>query len=239
MRVMAVAAALALALCALGGPAAAEPKADPKKDRAAVAQLEAMYQPIGALSGADRVNRACSDAVKLRDASNAFSDEKAPAGAIVSDLGWSKAARTLEGALNALVEVCKAPDRKRKLLDEVETADQITATVDTDMRALFALVKPRALPPAVKAFRTTLAATRFPSGSFCSHVAKLTKQVGGLATPPAHADAAKWQEAFGTVKASVAGLTCTRPPAADEEIAGGFVSLKEEFDALVLLVPPS
>ena len=89
---------------------------DPKKDRAAVAQLEAMYEPIGKLSGADRVNRACGDAVKLRDGSNAFSDEKAPAGAVVDDQGWARAARALEGALNALVAVCQAADRKRKLL---------------------------------------------------------------------------------------------------------------------------
>lgn len=228
-------AACVLAIACVMGPAVA----DPKKDRAAVAQLEAMYEPIGKLSGADRVNRACGDAVKLRDASNAFSDEKAPAGAVVDDQGWARAARALEGALNALVAVCKAPDHKRKLLDEVETADQVVVTVDDDMRALFELVKPRMLPAAVKTFRTTVAAIRFPSKSFCAHVAKLTRQVGGLATPPPRADAAKWQQAFTAVKTSVENLQCTRPPAADEQIAGGLAGLHDELDALVLLVPPS
>jgi cytochrome c556 len=220
--------------CAIGGSAVA----DPKTDRAAVAQLEAMYEPIGKLSGADRVNRACSDAAKLRDASNAFSDEKAPAGAVVDDQGWARAARALEGALNALVAVCKAPDHKRKLLDEVETADQVVVTVDCDMRALFELVKPRTLPAGVKTFKATLAAIRFPSKSFCAQIAKLAKQVGGLATPPQRADAAKWQQAFTAVKTSVEGLQCTKPAAADEQIAGGLAGLHDELDALVLLVPP-
>jgi hypothetical protein len=230
----AVAFALVIA-CAIGGPA----RADRKKDRAAVAQLEAMYQPIGALSGADRVNRACSDAVKLRDGSNAFSDEKAPAGAMADDHGWARAARALEGALNALVEVCQAPDRKRKLINEVETAEQVTANVDTDMRALFELVKPRALPPAFKTFRATLAATQFPSRSFCGQIAKLNKQVGGLATPPPRADATRWQQAFAAVKGGVESLKCTKPAAADEEIASAFVELHDDVGALVLLVPPT
>jgi hypothetical protein len=221
--------------CAIGGPAVA----DPKKDRAAVAQLEAMYEPIGKLTGADRVNRACGDAAKLRDASNAFSDEKAPAGAVVDDQGWARAARALEGALNALVAVCKAPDHKRKLLDEVETADQVVVTVDDDMRALFELVKPRTLPAGVKAFKASLATIRFPGKSFCAQIAKLTKQVGGLATPPPRADAARWQQAFTAVKTSALGLQCTQPAAADEEIAGGLAGLHDELDALVLLVPPS
>jgi hypothetical protein len=219
----------------IGGPAIG----DPKKDRAAVAQLEAMYEPIGKLAGAERVNRACVDATKLRDASNAFSDEKAPAGASVDDQGWAKAARALEGALNALVAVCKAPDRKRKLIDEVQTADQVVVTVDQDMRAVFELVKKRTLPASLKTFRATLAATKFPSRSFCTQIAKLTRQAGALATPPEHADAAKWQQAAAAVKAGVSGLTCTRPAAADEQIASGLVELHDQVDALVLLVPPS
>jgi hypothetical protein len=221
--------------CAASAPAVA----DPKSDRAAVAQLQAMYEPIGKLSGADRVNRACGDATKLRDASNAFSDEKAPAGAVVDDQGWARAARALEGALNALVAVCKAPDHKRKLVDEVQTADQVVATVDVDMRALFELIKPRTLPAGVKTFRVTLAATRFPGKSFCAQAAKLAKQVGGLATPPPRADAASWQQAFTAVKTSVDGLRCTRPPAADEQIASGLAGLHDELTALVLLVPPN
>jgi hypothetical protein len=233
---MAARTACALAILgALGGPALC----DAKHDRAAVAQLEAMYAPIGKLAGADRVNRACTDAVKLRDASNAFSDDKAPAGAVVDDQGWARAARALEGALNALVAVCKAPDHKRKLLDEVETADQVVVTVDADMRAVFDRVVPRTLPPAVKTFKATLAATRFPGKAFCAQIAKLTMQVGGLASPPEHADAAKWQPAFAAVKASVAGLRCTRPAAADEQIASGLVELHDQLDALVLLVPPA
>ncbi|HMG19953.1 MAG TPA: hypothetical protein VK607_01505 [Kofleriaceae bacterium] len=233
-RMAAIAGALAM-VCAIGGPALG----DARKDRAAVAQLEAMYQPIGALAGAARVDRACADAAKLRDASNAFSDEKAPAGAVVGDQGWAKAARALEGALNALVAVCKAPDRKRKLIDEVQTADQVVATVDADMRALFVLVVPRALPPALKKFQAALAATRFPSKAFCGQIAALTKQVGGLATPPVRADAAKWQPAFAAVKGSVEGLKCSKPAAADEQIASAFVELHDQLDALILLVPAS
>jgi hypothetical protein len=228
----------ALAIVALGG-AALPAHADAKKDRAAVAQLEAMYEPIGKQSGAERVNRACADAGKLRDASNEFSDEKAPAGATVDDLGWSKAARALAGALNALVAVCKAPDRKRKLINEVQTADQVVATVDEDMRALFELVKKRALPAPLKTFRATLAATKFPARSFCAQIAKLTRQVGPLASPPERADAAKWQTAFDAVKSSVEALKCTKPAAADEEIAGTFVELHDQVNALVLLVPAS
>lgn len=222
-------------VCAVGGLAIG----DAKQDRAAVARLEAMYEPIGKLTGADRVNRACGDATSLRDASRAFSDEKAPAGAIVDDQGWARAARALEGSLNALVAVCKAPDRKRKLLDEVQTADQVVVTVDDNMRALFELMKSRTLPAAVKKFKATLATTRFPSKSFCARVATLTKQAGGLATPPGRADAARWQQAAAAVKSSVESLKCTKPAAEDEQIASGLVELHEQFYALVVLVPAS
>jgi cytochrome c556 len=225
--------ALALALiCAIGGPALG----DPKTDRAAVAQLEAMYEPIGKLGGADRVNRACADAVKLRDASQAFSDERAPAGAAVDNHGWSSAARSLQGALSALVAVCKAPDRKRKLLDEVQTADQVVVSVDQDMRALFELVKPRKLPASLKTFKATLGATKFPSKTFCSRITALSKQLRSLAAPADDVDAAKWQQAFATVKSSVEGLRCTSP-AADEQTASAFAELHDQVNALVLLVP--
>jgi hypothetical protein len=229
-----VGAALAL-VCALGGGAFG----DAKQDRAAVAQLEAMYAPIGQLVAAERVNRACGEATKLRDASQAFSDEKAPAGAVVDDQGWASVARNLEGALNTLVAVCKAPDRKRKMFDEVQTADQIVVTVDQGMRALFELVKPRTLPASVKKFKATLASTKFPSKAFCARVATLAKQSAALATPPAQADAAAWQQAAAAVKRSAEGLACTKPAAADEQMASGFVELHDQFYALVLLVPAS
>ncbi len=233
---------LALACtCAMGALAATSSAAfaDAKQDRAAVARLEAMYEPIGKLPAADRVNRACGDAAKLRDASQAFSDEKAPAGAVVDDPAWASAARALEGSLNTLVAVCKSPDRKRTLFDKVQTADETVAIVDQEMRALFDRAKPRALPAAVKKFKATLAATRFPSKSFCARIATLIKQSAALAAPPARAAAATWQPAAAAVQQSAEGLACTKPPAADEQVASAFVELHDQFYALVLLVPAS
>jgi hypothetical protein len=232
--VIAIAGAICVA-CATGGVAAGDAKAD----RAAVAELEVIYAPAGKLAGAARVDRACTDAPKLREASQGLSDEKAPAGASVGDAGWGKAVRALQGGLNALVSVCKAPDRKRKLIDEVQTAEQVVGTVDEEMRALFELVKKRTLPAPLKTFQATLAATKFPSKAFCGQIAKLTKQAGALATPPEHADAAKWQQTFASVKSSVEGLKCTKPPAADEQIGSALDGLQDQVTSLVLLVPAS
>lgn len=227
-------AALALA-CALGGHAAA----DPKKDKAAVAKLEELYAPIGKLAGAERVNAACAAAATLQEADGAFSDEKAPAGASVDNAGWASRARAVEGSLASLVAVCKAPDRKRKLINTVETADQIVPQLDTDMRALFDAAKKRVVPPAVATFKTTLAATKVPSKTFCAQVAKLAKQAAAMEKPPAGADAAAWQSAYAAVKAGVDGMQCTKAAAADESNASGLEDLRGKVDALVALVPAS
>lgn len=226
--------ALAIA-CAVAGSA----RADTPRDRAPLAQLAALYEPIGKLAGGERVDRACAEAARLHDASQALPDDKVPAGAAVDVQGWARAAGAVQAGVTALVGVCKAPDRKRKRLNEIQTADQVVATVDHDLRVLFDVARPRTLPPAVKAFKATLAATKFPSSSFCSRIAKLNKQVGGLASPPARADAAGWLKAAAEVKTSTASLQCGKDEAADEQIAARFVELGDQLNALVLLVPPN
>jgi hypothetical protein len=224
--------ALALA-CAIAGTAAG----DPKKDKAAVAKLEELYAPIGKLAGAERVNRACTDAAKLQEADNAFSDEKAPAGASVDNAGWAKRARDVEGSMESLVAVCKAPDRKRKLINTVETADQVVAALDADLHQLFDAAKKRVLPAALGTFRTTLAATKVPSKAFCPQLKKLAKQVSGFAKPPKGVDAAGWQPAYDAVKASVDGLQCAKSAEPDEVNASGLEELRGKLDKLVALVP--
>ncbi len=221
--------------CAIAGIAAG----DPRQDRAAVAKLEEMYAPIGALTGAERVNRACADATGLQQADSAFSDEKAPAGAGVDDAGWARRAGSVESSLSSLVAVCQAPDRKRKLINTVETADEIVAALDADLRALFDAAKTRVLPPALARFRSTLAVTKVPSKAFCRQLRKLAKQVSGFATPPTGADAAAWKSAYDAVKASVVAMQCSKSPEPDEVNASGMWELGEALDALVMLVPPT
>jgi hypothetical protein len=212
-------------------------RADAKKDRDAVAKLEALYAPVVKATGAARVDAACAASAQLQAAAT-FSDEKAPAGAIVGDDQWGKTARAVESGLTSLVEDCKSPGHKRALINGSETAEQTLGTLDPDLHTLFELIKARTLPAGVKTFQATLAKTKLPSGSFCKQAAALAKQVGALATAPTGVDAGKWSAAAAAVKTDVDGLKCAKGTA-DEQVAPVLDSLQDHFTALVLLVPAS
>jgi hypothetical protein len=212
--------------------------ADARRARTALDKLDALYAPTGKLAGAPRVTAACADAAKLYEAQLAIPDATPPTGSVVDAETWGSADHVLGRTLHSLVDACKAPDHKLTILNKVQTADELVVTVDDRLRTLVDLGKPRTLPPSLAKFRATLAATKFPSKAFCSQIAALTKQVAGLTTPPATADAAKWQAALAAVKTDVDSLKCTKPAAPDEEIGGAFDDLRVKLAALVLLVPP-
>jgi len=226
----ALAAALALAPCSVA-------LAGPKQDRAAVAKLEELYAPIGKLAGAERVNRACADAAKLQ-AALTFSDEHAPDGASVGDDSWGARARAVEGSIGSLVDDCKAPDHKRKLINSVESADDVVAALDGEMRALLDAAKHRALPAALITLRKTYQTTKLGKG-FCAQAKKLAKQVGAVAAPPPGVDGPTWTKAYAAVKTGIDGLTCTKTAEPDEAVGSALNDLRDQLDALVLLVPPS
>ncbi|HET7504024.1 MAG TPA: hypothetical protein VFK02_23550 [Kofleriaceae bacterium] len=236
--------ALALAAIALAVIAAdpGDASADPAKDRAALAQFEAAYQPTAKLSGAARVNQACADAGKLAAAGSAFSDETAPADAPVDDVAWGSAARALAGALDNLVKVCKAPDRKLPLLGtELKTADQVVKELDEDVSRVSNSARPRDLPPAMKSAREAIAAMLASMGAICSQQPRLMKALGKLARPPTGVTAAAWKERYQTVKNIAADLrpgACGKHRGADEQIGSALSELHDDFYALVLLVPP-
>jgi hypothetical protein len=225
--------------CVAGSPAGASGK----KDQAALAQLDAAYQATGKLpAGADRTRQACADAVKLQSAAAAIPEKHAPVGAAVDDPTWYLTASQLGSKIEDLVAVCKAPDHKLTHIgNRVETADEIVAAIDGYMRAVLDASRPRDLPPAMKTFQATLKGMRAASKQVCAQHGKLTKLLPDLATPPARADAAKWQQVHARVKASLDELeqfACGKPRGADEEIAGSLNLVHDGYYQLVLLVPP-
>jgi hypothetical protein len=211
--------------------------ADARGARAALDKLDALYAPTGKLAGAARVGAACADAARLSQAQLAIPDRTPPTGSVVDADTWSSADHVVGRTLSSLVEACKSPDHKLTILNKVQTADELVATLDGKLHGLVDLGKPRTLPPGLAKFRTQLAATTFPSKPFCSRIATLTKQVAGLATPPARADAAAWQAAVAAVKADLDSLKCTKPASPDEEIGGAFDDLRVKLAALLLVIP--
>lgn len=220
--------------CAMVGTAAGDPKAD----KAAVAKLEEVYAPIGKLTGAERVNRACTDVQQLHTAVDAIFDEKAPPGASVDNRTWGSKVRVVGTAIDQLVEACAAPNRKLKLLDKTFlTAEQIVTAVDQQINDVFEASRKRALPPGLVTFRKTFDATKAPSPSFCTQAAKLAKQVAGFAKPPKGADASAWQAAYDAVKASTTAMQCTKVKEPDEVYASNLLVLRGKIDKLVVLAP--
>jgi hypothetical protein len=230
----------AIAFAVVSAVAIGQARGDAKQDQALVAKLDALYQPIGKLAGADRVKAACADAKKLFDASDAYSHDKAPAGASVDDATWANAARSLGGELDELVEVCKAPDHKRKLINKIETAEEVVANIDRDIRVVIDAAKPRDVPAAVKKFQSGVRAGGASSKAMCKQQAVLAKQLPALGTAPAGADAAKWKAAVDAVAADLATIKggCGKPPAADEQMGSAWQDLRTHFFALVFSIPP-
>jgi hypothetical protein len=234
-----------IARCALAAVVAiaSSAAASARKDQAAVAELEAAYQPTGKLAGAARTQKACSDAARLHAAADAVPRKHAPSGAPVDDTTWSEVVGDLAAVLGKLVEVCKAPDHKISIDlqgKKFETADQIVERVDLRVRTVIDRAKPRALPPAMKKFQTAMVATR-AGKQLCAQQGKLAKLVGEIAAPPAAADAARWQPAAAALKAAVDEVKqfgCSTPRGADEEIAGALVGMHDHYYELVVLVPP-
>jgi hypothetical protein len=216
--------------------------ADPAKDRALLTQFEAAYQATAKASGAARTNQACTDASNLMTTGDAFSHETAPADAPVDDNAWVSVAGLLGRSLADLVEVCKRPDHKRPLLGtEVQTADDVVKTLDTNVHAVLDAAKPRTLPAAMTSARTALTAMSAASKSLCTQQSKLAKALAQLAQPPSGADAAGWKQQYDTVKNlndGVKSSACGKHRDADEQIGSSLVELHEGFYALVLLVPP-
>lgn len=215
--------------------------ADPAKDRAALAQFEAAYQPTAKLAGAARTDQACQDAARLNTAGSAFSSDTAPADAPVDDQAWSHVAGGLVGSLDKLEKVCKAPGRKLDLLGDVETADQIVQQLDGHVAAVLNAARPRTLPPALGKAQAALTASRASSKALCKQLPKLVAALNQAAKPPAGVDAAAWKEPYETAKNIATDLkpaACGKHRAADEQIGSALEELHDNFYKLVLLVPP-
>jgi hypothetical protein len=224
---------------------AAIAKPDAKKDRVALAQLEAAYQPTGKLAaGPARTQQACADAAKLHTAEDAIPQDHAPAGAAVDDTTWASEVNGLGAVVKKLVEVCKTADHKISVDlqgKKFETADQIVDNLDHRMHAVIDQSKPRDLPAAMKKFRTTMDGMRAASKQVCAQQGKLAKLLDELAKSPGQADATAWQQGCAKLKASLDEIKqfgCSKPRGADEEIAGALSALHDRYYELVLLVPP-
>ena len=217
-------------------------QADPAKDRAALGEFEAAYRATAALSGAARTDHACVDAAKLNAAGTAFSSETAPADAPVDNETWASTAGSLVVALHELTQVCKAPDRKLRLLGpDFKTADQVVAELDKAVQQVMNSARPRTLPPGLKAARAPIAAMRSSRKSICTQQPKLMKALAQVGKPPSGVAAAAWNELYQTVKNIADDLrpgACGKHRAADEQIGSALNELHDHFYELVLLVPP-
>jgi hypothetical protein len=216
--------------------------ADPAKDRAALTDFATAYQATAKLGGAERTNQACLDAAKLKAAGSAFSWEAAPANAPVDDSTWSNTTGGLAGSLQQLVEVCKAPDRKLRVLTDVKTADQVVMQLDKNVKQVLNAASPRALSPGLKAAQAAIAAMLESSSAICAQQPKLMKALAQCRTPPAGVAAAAWNERYRSVKNIADDLrpgACGKHRVADEQIGSSLMELHDGFYQLILLVPPS
>lgn len=223
--------------------AAAEAKAAGNKDQAALARLEATYQPTAKLAGAERTKQACADATKLQTAAEAAIPEgRVPSGAVVDNTTWLVLASRLMSKVEDLGSICKTPERKRmRFGKKLETADEIVTALDGYMRVALNASKPRDVPPAMKTFQTTFDGMRASSKQLCAQHKKLVALLPDLGKPPAKADTAMWQQVHAQLKASVEEVNkfgCGAKRGADEEIAGALSQVHDRYYDLVVLVPP-
>jgi hypothetical protein len=214
--------------------------ADARKDQAAVAQLDTVYQAAGKLApGADRTRQACLDATRLETAAAALPG-RVPATAAIDDVTWSTSADELKRKVQDLVAVCQTPDlRLKKVVGKAQTGDEIVAFVDDLVRFVVNGSKPRDLPSAMKRFQTALKRTRGATKPLCAQQGKLAKLLLDLATPPARSDGSRWQGGHARMKASLEQLRSgCGAHGADAEIAAVYQELHDGYYALVLLIPP-
>jgi hypothetical protein len=239
MRRLAVALPLAVLLAAAPGSSAF---AGAKQDRAALDRLDAAYKATSSLAaGPARTQQACKDAPQIRAAYDGLPTKKAPAGAPVDDETWLAPADQLSQQLDDLDKACKAPDHKITLLNQVRTADQVVGDVDELVRTVLDASKPRSVPAALKTFATTYRSMRPRGKSLCAQDGKLAKALASLKSPPAGADAARWQDALGKLSGSVDelhGFACGGH-GADEEISGSLQQIHDRYYALILALPPT
>ena len=216
--------------------------ADAKKDHAALARLDAVYQPIAKFAAdADRTRQACADAARLEAAVAALPTRHAPATAAVDDETWLQPAGELRSAIRDLVSACEAPDHRIKVLNDIITADHIVALVDGLVRTVLDASKPRDLSPAMKKFQTTMKTRYVGRKQLCSLNRKLVTLLPDLLPPPAQTNAEKWQHSYARMKQGVDEIKqfgCSGHRGADEEISGSWMVIYGGYYELVLLVPP-
>lgn len=216
-------------------------RADTRKDTAAIARLGAAAQPVFALTGTARTDRACSDIGELQAAVAAL-PHKAPTRSVVDDETWRTAVDGLALSAENLAGICKTPDRRVKHLGgKVDTAEAVVAEIEESVRLVEEQARPRDLPPVLQTFKRTFASMRASSKQLCVRQARLAKLSRALATPPAQADAEHWKRVHAALATNLDELSqfaCGSPRGADEEIAGALHQIHDNYYQLALLVPP-
>jgi hypothetical protein len=211
---------------------------------AAVARLEATYQPIAKLAGPARVNRACIDGDPLH-AAVAGLPKQPPTGASIDGDTWKASAGGLALAVANFVAACRAPDRKiRHISGEVETAEDLLDHVDAGVTEVLDQARPRSVPQAAKRFQATLQRVQQAPGAkqTCQRLAELAKLLGELGEPPPHTNIQSWDQAHAAIGQQLDALNryrCQKSPGAPEEIADTITQIHDGFTRLVLSLPPS
>lgn len=232
-----IASAGSLVMAAAARPAAA----DARRDRTAIARLDAAWRPISKLAaGAARTQQACADAEKLDTAAGGL-PRKPPAGSVVDEAVWVTHADMLIRKVQELVAVCKTKDGKlRTFSGKVRTSDEIVDGVDDFARAALDAARPRELPAAMKKFQSALKDTRVTSQRLCADHDRFARPLAELTRPPARADAALWKAAHTRLAESVDELKTGCDARYDEPVfIGIYKALHERYYALALAVPPT
>jgi hypothetical protein len=224
---------------------AAEAKAPSDNGAAqAVAAMQSVFEPIAKMSpGPARTQRACADIDKLRAAAKAI-PTAAPASSSVDPELWRSDVGIVVSSAKDLDEACKAPGQKRKeVTGKFRTADQELTSLQSCLNGVAEDVKPRALPPAMKAFDQPLrrAAADKKRKHVCKDMAAMAKVVDALEAAPSGVDKAKWDAAYKTLTENFPDAKNFCDPKGDDNAVfdGVFANVHEKFYEMVLLLPAS
>jgi len=210
----------------------------------AVAAMQSLFEPIARMSpGAARTQRACADIEKLRAAAKAI-PTAAPASISVDPELWRGHVGIVVSSAKDLDEACKAPGQKRKdFTGEIRTAEQEVRTLQSCLDGVAEDVKPRALPPAMKAFDQPLrrAAADKKRKHVCKDMAAMAKVVDALEAAPSGVDKAKWDAAYKTLSENFPDAKNFCDPKSDDNAVfeSVFGNVHEKFYEMVLLLPAS
>jgi hypothetical protein len=230
-----------------GAKPAGDTSTKPARDSGAagaVAAMQSLFEPIAKMSpGPARTQRACADIDKLRTAAKAIPTAAPPSISVDPEM-WRGDVAGLVSSTKYVDDTCKAPGQKLKgVSGKFRTAEQEVAGLQDSLVGVAEDLKPRVLPPTMKAFDQPLrrAAADKKRKHVCKDMAEMAKVVEALEAVPPGVDKAKWEEAYKTLTENFPDAKGFCDPKSDDNAVfdGVFDNVHQSFYSMVLLLPAS